>query len=218
VEAWLPDEVHSGSPPLWYSVDEGNTWIYPRYDPETQDSIPIRTLAGRDIYWIYTIPRNLEYPEYEKPTKSWAYPYKDEVRGGELPDNYTDSGGAQNRILFGFHMPAGDQILVRLGVSTWYIDPLMVTYVFRDSEDIGYGLRNMEEGLIKFYDLGFLEYVGGLAFTQLPQSLAITQDETDKIESILITLPSNTTLSLLAQKEINTTNDEDANGIPDSIE
>jgi len=217
VEVWLPDEVHSGSPPLWYSVDEGKAWVYPRYDPETQESIPIRTLGGYEIYWIYTIPRYLNYPDNEKPTKYWAYPYKDSVRGGELPESYTDSGGAQNRILFGFHMPPGEKILVRLGVSTWYVDPLMVTYVFRDSEDASYGLRNMEEGLIKFYNLGFSEYVGGLAFTQLPTSLAVTQDETNDVESILITLPANTDISLLAKKGIDTRIDQDGNGVPDDI-
>jgi len=218
VELWLPDEVHTGSPPLWYSVDEGKTWVYPRYDPETQDSIPITTIGGLDSNWIYTIPRYADYPNYEKPTKYWANPYKDEVRGGELPESYTDSGGAQNRILYGFYMPAGDKILVMLGVSTWYVDPLMVTYVFKDSEDISYGLRSLEEGPIKFYNWGFSEYVGGLAFTQLPTSLAVTQDETNKIDSILITLPSNTTLSFLAEKGVQTSIDEDADGIPDLIE
>lgn len=217
VEVWLPDEVHSGSPPLYYSVDDGATWVYPRYDPETLESIPIKTLGGLDINWIYTIPRYAAYPEYEKPTKFWAYPYKDAKRGGELPESYTDSGGAQNRILFGFYMPAGDKILVRLGISTWYIDPLKVTYVFRDSEDASYGLRNMKESLIKFYNLGPSEYVGGLAFTQFPTSLTITQDETSKIESILITLPSNTDISLLAKKGLDTTADRDADGIPDAI-
>ena len=218
VEVWLPDEVHTGSPPLWYSIDDGKTWVFPRYDPETLESKPIRTVGGLDVNWIYTIPRYVNFPENEKPTKFWAYPYSDSVRGGELPESYTDSGGAQNRILFGFHMPPSEKILVRLGVSTWYVDPLMVTYVFRDSEDIGYGLRNMEESLIKFYNWGFLEDVGGLAFTQLPTSLAVTQDETSNIDSILITIPANTDISLLAEKEINTTIDQDGNGIPDLIE
>jgi hypothetical protein len=218
VEVWLPDEVHPGSPPLWYSIDEGKTWVFPRYDPETLESKPIRTVGGLDVNWIYTIPRYVNYPENEKPTKFWAYPYKDSVRGGELPESYTDSGGAQNRILFGFDMPPGEKILVRLGISTWYVDPLMVTYVFRDSEDVGYGLRNMEDSLIEFYNWGFSESVGGLAFAQLPTSLAVTQDETGNIDSILITIPANTGMSLLAEKEINTTIDEDGNGVPDLIE
>jgi hypothetical protein len=217
VELWIPDEVHSGSPPLWYSIDEGKTWIYPRYDPETKESIPIKTLTGHDVYWIYTIPRFADYPNYEKPTKYWAYPYKDDLRGGELPESYTDSGGAQNRILFGFYIPAGDKILVRLGVSTWYVNPLVVTYVFRNSDEDVYGLRNMKEGTLKFYNLGVSEYVGGLTFTQLPTSLAITQNEKDKIERIVLTLPSNTIFSLLAKKGINTKIDQDADGVPDQI-
>jgi len=93
----------------------------------------------------------------------------------------------------------------------------MVTYVFRDSEDTSYGLRNLEEGLIKFYNWGNSEYVGGLRTTQMPTSLAVTQDETNKIVSILVTLPSNTTLSFLAKKGINTAIDQDADGIPDLI-
>jgi len=218
VEVWLPDEVHSGSPPLYFSVDDGATWVFPRYNPETKKSIPIVTLGGRDIYWIYTIPRYLDYPKYEKPTKSWAYPYKDTARGGELPESYTDSGGAQNRILFGFHIPAGDKILVKLGASTHGIDPLRVTYVFKDSEDATYGLRNLRAHSIKFYNLGPSEYVGGLTFSQLPTSLSITQDETSKLESILITLPANTDMSFLAKKGIDTTIDQDENGVPDVIE
>lgn len=217
VEVWLPDEVHSGSPPLYYSVDDGATWVFPRYQPETEASVPIRTMEGIDVNWIYTIPRNHEYPEYEKPTKYWAYPYKDSERGGELPESYTDSGGAQNRILFGFYMPAGDMILVRLGVSTWFVDPLMVTYFFEDSEDATYGLRNLQENSITFYNLGFSEYVGGLTFSALPTSLAITQDEMGEIVSILITLPSGTALSFLGKKGIDTNRDIDGDGIPDLI-
>jgi len=218
VEVWLPDEVYSGSPPLYFSVDDGATWVFPRYDPETTESIPIITLGGRDVYWIYTIPRYIDYPKYEKPTKYWAYPYEDTERGGELPENYTDSEGAQNRILFGFHLPAGDKILVRLGASTHGIDPLMATYVFKDSEDAIYGLRNLKEGPIKFYNLGRDEYVGGLTFSKLPASLFITEDENRKIVSILITLPSDTTLSLLGEKEIDTTLDTDGDGVPDLLE
>jgi len=218
VEVWLPDKVYTGTaPPLWYSVDDGKTWVFPRYQPETQASIPIRTLGGVDINWIYTIPRYAEYPKYEKPTKWWAFPYDDAQRGGELPESYTDSGGGQNRILFSFYMPARDKILIRLGISAWYIKPLVMSYVFRDSDDAYYGLRNMENGLIKFYNLGTGEYVGGLATEELPTSLTITQDEANKIESIVVTLPSNSTFSLLAKKNINTTVDQNADGIPDLI-
>jgi len=218
VEMWLPDEVDIGGPPLYFSVDDGATWISPTYDPETKASIPITSLGGRDVYWIFTIPRFYDYPKNEKPTKYWAYPYKDTERGGELPENYTDSAGAQNRILFGFNIPAGDKILVRVGVSNYWIDPLMVTFVFKDSEDDTYGLRNLKERSIKFYNLGSSEYVGGLEFSQLPTSLSITQDENRKIVSVLITLPSDTTLSLLGKKRIDTTLDTDGDGVPDLIE
>jgi len=218
VEVWLPDKIYTGvGPPLWYSSDDGKTWVFPRYQLETKASIPIRTLGGVDINWIYTIPRYAEYPKYDRPTKSWAYPYDDAERGGELPESYTDSGGAQNRILFSFYIPAGDRILVSLGIAAWYIKSLMVSYVFRDSEDATYGLRNMESGLIKFYNLGFSEYVGGLAISELPTSLTITQDEANKIRSIVITVPSNSTFSLLAKKGIDTTIDANADGIPDLI-
>ena len=214
IEVWLPDMVYTGSsPPLWYSVDDGETWVFPRYNVETNSSEPIRTLGGVEVNWIYTIPRNRR----ETPTEWWSYT---NAYGGFplLPGDYTASGGAQNRMIFAFYLPAGDKALVRLGSPVHYVRPLETSYVFRDSENVYYGLRNMKEGLIKFYNLGPSEYVGGLRSTEVPTSLTITQDDADKVNSIVITLPSNSTFLLLSRKGVDTTRDLDDDGIPDLIQ
>ena len=134
-----------------------------------------------------------------------------------IPGTFTDSGGAQNRIIFGFYLPAKDKALVRVGASIYYFRPLKVSYVFRDSDNPSYGLRNMEEGLIKYYNLGASEYVGGLMFTGNTTSLVITQDEEGNVKSILIKLLPKATFSLLAAKGVDTEVDENDDGIPDLI-
>lgn len=214
IEVWLPDEVYRGTfPPLRYSLDNGKTWVFAPYNVETKAPNPIKTIGGVDVNWIFTVPKS----QKEKPTRWWSF---FDAEGGfpDLPENYTDSGGAQSRIFFGFYLPAKDKVLVRLGTSVYWVRPLQVSYVFRDSYNVYYGLRNMERGLVKLYNLGYSEYVGGLASTTVPTALTIIQDEADKIKSILITLPSNTVLSLLSGKGIDTTIDQDENGVPDLIE
>jgi len=214
IEVWLPDEVYRGTfPPLQYSLDNGKKWVYVPYTVETGAPAPVKTIGGVDVNWIFTVPKS----QKEKPTRWWSFTDA-EGRFPDLPENYTDSGGAQNRMFFGFYLPAKDKVLVRLGTSVYWVRPLQVSYVFRDSYNIYYGLRNMEQGLVKLYNLGSSAYVGGLASASVPTALTITQDEADKIKSILITLPSNTVLSLLSGKGVDTTIDEDANGVPDLIE
>lgn len=214
VEIWLPDKVYTGSfPPLRYSIDGGETWINPLYNPETKSSQAIRTRGGVDVSWIFTVPKSAG----EMPRKWWSF---EKAAGGSpvFPNNYKDSGGGQNRMIYGFYLPAGDKILVRLGCAVWYISSLQLSYVFRDSDDIYYGLKNMEKGLIKFYNQGASEYVGGLSSSKRPTTLTITQDETYKMNSMLIGFPAGATLSLLSAKGLDTTVDANGNGIPDVIE
>jgi len=213
IELYLPDYVYLGTfPPLHYSVDDGKTWVHAPYDVETRSRVPITTIGGTEVNWIFTVARSGRETPSEWRSYMWAH-------GGSpmLPENFTDTGGAQNRIIFGFYLPAKDRVLVRVGASVYYFRPLKMSYVFRDSDNYFYGLRNMEEGLIKYYSLGSSEYVGGLTFTGNTPSLIITQDEEGNINSMLIELPSDTTLSLVAAKEVDTTIDENKDGIPDLI-
>jgi len=212
-EVWLPDKVYTGIfPPFYYSLDSGGTWIYPRYDVESESDVPIQTIGGTEVNWIVSIPRNPK----ETPTRWDSHK---EASGGIpiLPEDFTYSGGAQNRMFFGLYLPAGDKVLLRLGTAVYYVRPLEVSYVFVESDDIYYGLNNIEDGLIKFYNLDTSSYVGGLRSTKIPLSLIITQDEDNKANSISITLPSDTTFSLLSGKGIDMTIDRDADGIPDLI-
>ena len=195
VEIWLPDEVYTGSfPPLRYSIDGGETWINPLYNPETESSQSIRTLGGVDVSWIFTVPKNAR----EMPRKWWSF---ETAAGGfpMLPNNYKDSGGGQNRMIYGFYLPAGDKILVRLGCAAWYISSLQLSYVFIDSNDIYYGLKNMENALIELYNVGTPTYIGGVWSSKIPTTLAVTQDESYKINFLLVDFPANTTISLLSQ-------------------
>ncbi len=214
VEVWLPDEVYAGAfPPLRHSIDNGKTWINTIYNVETGGSQAIRTLGGDDVNWVFTKPKTLS----ETPVKWWSF---EEADGGSpsLPDYYTYSGGAQNRMFFGFYLPEKDKILVRLGCSAWYIQPLEMSYVFRDSDDIDYGLRNMNRSLVTFYNYGGSEYVGGLEATEKPSSLIVVENEYGEMTSLLITLPPDAQLSLFGRKEVETTTDLDRDGIPDAIE
>lgn len=216
IEVWLPDEVYAGTfPPLSYSLDEGETWVYTPYDVDAEGSVPIRTIGGTEVNWIFSVPRFIK----EKPTEFWSH-YSPDAIGDvpKLPENYTDSGGAQNRIFFGFYLPARDKVLVRLGVSVYEPRPFEVSYNFTDSDNIAYGLHNMKASFIKFYNLGSSEYVGGISLTSAPTSMLVTQDENAIITSIVVTIPSNTFFILLAAKGLDTTVDADGNGIPDAIE
>jgi len=214
IEVYLPDQVYLGTfPPFYYSPDDGKTWIYPRYSAETQSRVPITTIDGTEVNWIYTAAKSGK----EAPTEWRAYMG---AQGGSpmLPDSFTDSGGLQNRMIFGVYLPAKEEALVRIGVSIYYYRPLKMSYVFRDSDNPHCGLQSMEEGLIRYYNLGPSEYVGGLAFTGNTTSLIITQDETDDMGSIRIALPSYNVFSLLATKGVDTEVDTDGDGIPDLIQ
>jgi len=200
VEVWLPDEVYVGTfPPLQYSRDAGKTWVYVPYSLEAKSNVPIRTIGGIDINWVFTIPRSRK----ENPTMWWSHT---KASGGKapLPESYSDSGGAQNRMFFGFYLPAKDKILVKLGCSVYYVRPLKLTYAFVDSENVMYGVRNMESGLVGVFRLGPSEYTGGFASTTIPTSLAITQDENDNVRSLLVALSSFSALSLLSAKDVDT--------------
>jgi len=214
IEVWLPDKVYTGTfPPLRYSIDDGKSWVYAPYNVTLGGSQPIKTMEGVEVNWIFTAQRS----QKETPTKWWSHTkaYGDPIT---LPSSYTDSGGAQNRIIFGFYLPAGDKILVRLGSSVYYARPLEVSYVFRDSENTYYGLRNMQDDLIKFYDVGSSKYVGGLTSTRTPTSLVITQDEANEINSLRVTFPAATVFSLYSAKDVDTGLDIDQDGIPDFVE
>ncbi len=153
----------------------------------------------------------------EIPVEWWAFR---EAAGGAplLPHQYTDGGGAQNRIFFGFFLPANDKVLVRLGAPVWYVGSLQTSYLFTDSDDISYGLRNMNETAIELYNIGPSEYIGGLEFSQMPTSLEVVEDEDGKMRSLLITLPPGVPLRLVGQNDVDTTIDLDQDGVPDSIE
>ena len=212
IEVWLPDGVYTGSfPPFYFSVDNGKTWVFAPMNVEVGRSVPVKTIRGAEVNWIFTLPRSAK----EMPT-GWRHYTQAYGVPPEL-SNFTDSGGAQNRMIFGCYLPAKDEVLMRIGVSVYYWRPLKTSYVFRDSDNPSYGLQNMEEGLIKYYNLGPSEYVGGLTLTGNATSLVITQDETGNIESIRISIPSNTGFSLLAAKEVDTDVDADEDGVPDQI-
>ena len=213
IEVYLPDQVYLGTfPPLYYSVDNGTTWVYPRRNVETGSIVPITTIGGTEVNWFFTVARSGGETPREWRSYVWAH-------GGSyvLPESFTDSGGAQNRIIYGVYLPAKDKVLVRIGASIYYFRPLETSYVFRDSDNHFYGLQNMKDGLIKYYNLGPSEYVGGLTFTGNTTSLIITQDETGKIRSMRITIPSDAIFSLLAANGVDTTVDGDGDGIPDLI-
>lgn len=209
VEIWLPDAIYPGiAPPLSYSLDEGKTWTDVNSGPTS-----ITTLRGVEVSWITQWGKATE-----EPATINFFRYGD---GGDprlnLPGNFTNSGGGQNRLLLGVYLPADDKVLLRLGVSIHYVRPLKITYIFEDSDHIYYGLGNMKENLVKVYNYGTSEYVGGLDFTQRPAYLAITEDESGKINSMLIEILPNTSFSLFSERKIDTTIDNDGDGIPDNI-
>lgn len=219
IEIWLPDNVYTGRyPPLYYSTDAGQTWVYAVYSAEVEAALPIRTIGGADVNWIFTLPRTVARLVYgvEEPL-DWQYFRAASGDSPRLPENFTESGGAQNRMIFGLYLPAGDKALVRLGSSVLKPPPLQTTYQFTDSDNIAYGIRNIKEGLIKLYTSGLSEYVGGLISTNTPSSLAITQNDNDIITSVMVTIPTNTTFFLYSAKDVDTTLDANEDGIPDLI-
>jgi len=208
-ETWLPDHIYGGiMAPIAYSLDGGKTWS----DPLGLPRKPIKTLNGVDVMWVLTLPR-----EFSEKPKQWRSASTGEGGSFLLPERFTDSGGAQNRHIFGIYLPAKDRALVRLGASVYGRHPIELTYVFRDSDDVNYGLRNMREGLIKFYNYGTSVYVGGIALPSLPSSLTVSEDETGKIRSINVTLPPNVAFLLLGASNVDTTVDGNGDGIPDNI-
>lgn len=210
VEVWAPDAVYGGTfPPVSYSTDDGKTWASPITGVVSE---PIKTLGDTAVNWVITVPRSFS----ERP-REWIFSKQGDGEFFVLPLNFTDSGGAQNRLFFGIYLPAHDKVLVTLGVPTYYVRPLKITYNFEDSNDASYGMRNMEEDLIKFYNLRSSGYVGGLMVASSPTSLAIVQDENGKINSVLISIPSNTVFSFYAASGVDTTVDTDADGVPDNI-
>jgi len=213
IEVWLPDAIYESIfAVMRYSPDDGESWSGSVAYTDYPTGEPIETLGGALVNWGFSRPGNAT----ETPVLWRTY---DKAIGGSfaLPPYFTASGGGQNRILFGLYLPAKDTALLRLGASIYDVSPRKVTYVFTDSDNSFYGLRNMEEGLIKFYNDGYSVYVGGLASTEKPTSLAITEDE-GRIEALTVSLPSNSSMYLLSAYGINTRIDQDNNGIPDLIE
>lgn len=209
VEAWLPDEVHMKTfPPLAYSVDGGKTWV--RGLPYSRD--PMETVGGAEVNWVLS-------------NAGWAnktpgrYVYSTDGIGGSpwVLDNFTSSGGGQNRIIFGVYLPPEDEILVRIGTSLYYKEPRRITYWFTDSFDESYGLRNLQKGLVALYNVGSSEYVGGLSFSQNPSWLAVTENA-GVMEEISVTISGDTVISLLSGKDVNTAIDVDGDGVPDYVE
>lgn len=209
IEVWIPDKIHMGIvPPLSYSLDNGTTWINAAGEIK-----PITTIDGTEVNWVITKPGKAG----EKPI-AWRWYTKEAGGSFPLPESLSDSGGAQNRLLFGLFLPARNKVLLRLAFSVYYLHPLEVTYVFTDSDNPHYGLRNMNDDLIALYNYGSGVYAGGITSTMQPSSLAITQDETGNIESLSISFPPDAIFSLLSAKGADTTTDLNGNGVPDFVE
>jgi len=213
IEIWLPDVIYKGIfMPLRYSLDGGKTWSESVAYGDFPRGIPIKTMRENEVNWAFTqVSKASEAPNI------WRTFTKSSGGSPSLPPTFTDSGGAQNRILLSVYLPSGDEALLQVGFATYYSRPLKVTYVFTDSDDIAYGLRNMREGTIKFYGYGTSAYVGGITTTIIPSSLSVTEEETGKIKSILLTISGDTSFSLLSAKGVDTTIDANGDGIPDRI-
>ncbi len=214
IEVWLPDSVYGGTfPPFHYSIDEGKTWSQSLPYANFPDGAPIRTVGGAEVNWVVVKPSQFS----QMPT---VWRNHIDAAGGSplLPESYTESGGGQNKLLFGLFLPAEDKALLKLGVSVYYMRPLEISYVFTDSESIHYGLRNMEEGLMKFYRYGWSAYVGGLVLTDIVNGLTITENEAGRIEEILVAVPKDSTFDFFAMREVATAIDDDGNGVPDDVE
>ena len=200
VEMYLPDKISPGAlAPFSYSTNNGKNWT------GVYKAGPLKTLNETEVNWVVVKARKWN----EEPTK-WAH--FQEAAGGvyDLPDNFLTTGGVWNRIIFGMYLlgdtnrdsetssgsSEGDQALVRLGVGT-YNSPLEATYIFTDSEDFSYGLRNMNDPFLTFYT--GLTAAGGISFTKRLKSLSITATKEDKTDHITFDIPCDTTFSLLAK-------------------
>ncbi len=213
IEVWLPDVIYAGTfPPLAYSNDEGETWTTVVGSRE-----PITTAEGVRVNWVVSKPRWYGSTESETP-EVWRY--SNEGIGGFplLPENFTESGGGQNRLIYCIFLPTGDEALIRLGISVYYVRPLETTYYFSDSSNDSYGLSKIARGLIALYNLGSGEYVGGIMLTDAPTELNVVQDETNRMRSIHITIPEGNVFSLLSSTGVDTTFDQNENQVPDYIE
>jgi len=213
IEVWVPDVIYAGSfPPFEYSVDDGTSWSGSVTYTNFPQGIPIRTYGGTEANWYFSRPADSK----ESPIVFRAFSHA--TGGPPMPsENFTESGGGQQRMLFGLYLPAKDKALLRIGFSVYYSRPLMLSYVFKDSDDVSYGLNNMALAQVKLYNLGSSSYVGGLSSTHRPSSLIITEDEMGTMKSIQITLPSNSTLALFATSGVNTAVDANNDGIPDNL-
>jgi len=213
VEVWLPDEIYWRTyPPLSYSTDDRETWS--DFGSVAGGHETIKTYRGVDVNWVI----GSGWVGGEPNAWVYTYPYTKGAGGQfELPESVIDSGGGQRRLLFGVFLPEGDKVLIRLGISIYYARPLKVTYVFRDSDDASFGLRNLEKNLVAYYDYATSEFIGGFSSTNRFVSLNVTQNENGKIESLLVSIPADTTFSLLSGKGIDTTVDANGDGIPDRV-
>jgi len=206
VEIWLPDKVYTKTfPPLAYSINGGETWISGL--PYSRD--PMETRDGAQVNWV------LSGAKWANGTPG-KYVYSTSGIGGSpwLLDNFTSSGGGQNRMIFGIYLPAEDEVLVKIGASLYYVEPRRITYWFTDSLDENYGLHNLQSGLLALYNPGAIAYVGGFVFSKDPVWLAVTENA-GGMEKVSVTISGDAVISLLSGKEVDTTTDDDGDGVPD---
>jgi len=212
IEIWVPDIIYRGVyPPMRYSID-GETWSDSVAYSNFPKGEPIKTLNEDEVNWALSfIQKGTEEPSL------WRAFI--EATGGSptLPESFTFSGGGENRFFFSLYLPPEGIALLKVGFATYYSRPLEITYIFKDSDDISYGLRYMNQPLVKYYQYSPSAYVGGFSTTSMPTSLEITQDENEKIRTITLALQGNSTISLLAAKGVDTYVDTDGDGIPDNI-
>ncbi len=209
VEVWLPDEVYMKTfPPLAYSIDGGETWESGL--PYSRD--PMETVGGVEVNWA------LSGANWANETPG-RYVYSTKGIGGSpwLLDSYVSSGGGQHRIMFGVYLPAQDEVLVKIGTSLYYVEPRRITYWFTDSFDENYGLQNLQRGLLALYNIGGNSYVGGLRFSKYPVRLAVTENA-GVMEKVSVTIPGDTTILLFSGKDVDTTIDDDGDGVPNYVE
>ncbi len=212
IEMWLPDKLYRGIfPPIRYSID-GETWSDSIAYSNLLRGEPIKTLNGNEVNWAFSqILDAAEEPDI------WRAFTKATGDSPTLPEFFTLSGGGQNRFLFGLYLPPEDSALLQVGFATYYSRPLKTTYIFKDSDDVVYGLANLDQARVRYYQYGATAYVGGFSAATIPTSLQITQEETGKVQAITLTLQGILTTSLFAAKSVDTTVDNNGDGIPDNI-
>lgn len=200
IEMYLPDEISVGVlPPLQYSTDSGGTWTNVYEKPYK----PLETINGTEVNWVVSAARQ----SFEEPIK-WVHMLG--RTGGQytLPESFMDSGGCWNRIIFGMYLlgdtnpdsetsmgaDEGDQVLIRIGAGKYDL-PLDATYVFEDSGDTVYGLRNMNNVFLTFPSGTTSQ--GGITFDTRLTSLNITATSEDKVEHMTFDLSSNAEFSMM---------------------